>query len=211
MQSDSSSSQLSTNDDIMDHIFREASPYHQILVKEMLQALENVVQASLIRSIDSSTPVLDYYSRYVDARVVKNEVERLFSLATNVDMETGMRNAFSDGLEEVIDKYGELALGNIQDLVIEEEIPFTIAAETLRYIGNIESGSYTEGRRKLLEACLLRSRFMLVRDGAAVGLSYIDDSRSIPALQRAIEQEPHTDLKNDLVEVLNLLLGASTE
>ena len=139
------------------------------------------------------------------------EIRNLFSLATFISLEPGMSNSFSEGLEEVIEKYGEFALREIQELVIEEAIPFTIAAEALRYIGNIESIRFVSERRKLLENCLLQSRFMLVRDGAAAGLSYLDDPKSIPSLQRAIEQEPHSELKNDLIEVLSLLQDTSAE
>ena len=145
------------------------------------------------------------------SQFVKSVVNRLFSLARHMDIEPGMTNEFSDGLEEVIQKYGEQALGEIQSLILGEEIPFTIAGETLRYIGNIESTRFATERRELLEACLRESRFMLVRDGAAAGLSYIEDSRSVPALQHAIEQESHTDLKNDLIEVLSLLQSVPTE
>ena len=114
---------------------------------------------------------------------ISAEIRRLFSLATFITLEAGMTNDFSDGLEEVIEKlYGELAHSrNPEDivLIIEEAVPFTIAAETLRYIGNIESNRFIPERRNLLEACLLQSRFMLVRDGAAAGLSYIEDPKSI--------------------------------
>ncbi|MCY4020737.1 MAG: HEAT repeat domain-containing protein [Chloroflexi bacterium] len=139
------------------------------------------------------------------------EIRNLFSLATFITLEPGMTNSFSEGLEEAIEKYGELALREIQELVVGEVIPFTIAAEALRYIGNTESIRFVSKRRELLEVCLLQSRFMLVRDGAAAGLSYLDDPRSIPSLQRAIEREPHAELKNDLIEVLSLLQGTSAE
>ncbi len=203
-QSNSLSSLLLTESDMMEHIFREVLAYDQVRV-------ENTPLTFSVGTTDSLTSTQDYYSRHVDARSVKNEVERLFSLATFIDLEPGMTNDFSDGLAEVIEKRGEFALREIQELIIEEAVPFTIAAEALRYIGNIESIRYVSERRKLLENCLLQSRFMLVRDGAAAGLSYLDDPKSIPLLQRAVEREPHSELKNDLIEVLSLLQDTLAE
>ena len=132
-------------------------------------------------------------------------------MAKLVELESGMTNAFSERLEDVIETHGQSALEEIELQVLEERIPFTIAAEALRYIGNSESHRFAQGRRKLLETCLLNSRFMLVRDGAAAGISYIDDSKSIPCLIQAIEQEAHPELRNDLLEVLELLQGTSAE
>lgn len=209
--SDSWSTLPSTIDDIVESINREISVYQKVFVKEMLQVIENVIQASLIRSTDASTPVLDFLPRHVDAHSVKENVVRLFSLAKSVEFESGMTNAFSERLEELIETHGERALEAIQEHVLNERIPFTIAAEALRYIGNTESNKFADFRRKLLETCLLNSRFMLVRDGAAAGISYIDDSKSIPCLKQAIEQEAHPELRNDLLEVLELLQGTSAE
>ena len=203
-QSNSLSSMLLTDSDMRGQIFRGVLAYDQVRV-------ENTPLTFSVGSTDSFTPTRDYYSRHVYARLVKDEVERLFSLATFIDLEPGMTNDFSDGLAELIEKRGEFALREIREWVIEEAVPFTIAAEALRYIGNIESIVNVSERRKLLEDCLLQSRFMLVRDGAAAGLSYLDDPNSIPSLLRAIERESHSELKNDLIEVLSLLQDTSAE
>ncbi len=154
---------------------------------------------------NSTVPEFDHYTRIRDKRDLKNEALRLFSLATVVEMEAGMKNDFSIGLEALIGKNGSVALSVIEELIIEEKVPFTIAADALRYIGNYESVGFVAARRRMLEACLLESRFVLVRDGAAAGLSYLDDPRSIPALKTAIDKETYAELKEDLVEVLRLL------
>ncbi len=203
-QSNSLTSLLLTDSDMREQIFREVLVYDQVRV-------ENTPLTFSVGSTDSFTPTQDYYSKHVFARLVKDEVERLFSLATFIDLEPGMTNDFSDGLAELIEKHGEFALREIQELAFGEAVPFTIVAEALRYLGNIESANYAEERRKLLEVCLLKSKYMLVRDGAAVGLSYIEDKKSIPCLLRAIEQESHSELKNDLIEVLSLLQDTSAE
>ena len=192
-------------------IFRGLLTNQQILSKKMLLAMENTNITSFFGSTNLSIQLLDFHPRQFDAQSVKDKVERLFSLSTFLELESGMTNALSEGLEKVVETYGGSALEEIQELILEERIPFTIAAETLRYIGNTESNRYAEGRRKLLESCLLNSGFMLVRDGAAAGISYIDDSKSIPCLIQAIERESHAELKHDLLEVLELLQDTSAE
>ena len=178
-------------------------------VKEQFTSILNDIS----KRDESSFFILEFdtIQSLLTSRRIETEIRNLFAMAKHIDLDPGMANEFSEGLEEAILKYGELALREIQELVGGEAIPFTIAAEALRYIGNTESTRFASERRELLEACLLQSRFMLVRDGAAAGLSYLDDPRSIPSLQRAIEREPHAELKNDLIEVLSSLQGTSAE
>lgn len=146
-----------------------------------------------------------------DKQAVSAETRNLFSLGSEVTPETGITNEFSNGLAKIIVVNGDSALHVIEKLILQEETPLTIAAEALRYIGNIESREFVEERRRMIERCLLQSPFVLVRDGAAAGLSYINDPKSIPILQRAIEKEEHSELKEDLVTVLHLLQVAASE
>ena len=116
------------------------------------------------------------------------EIRNLFSLATFIALEPGMTNSFSEGLEEVIEKYGEPALRGIQDIILNEETKSAIAMEALQYIGRSDSETWKNERRKTLENCLLNSRSAWVRDGAGLGLASLDDPRSIPVLQAAISK-----------------------
>ena len=136
---------------------------------------------------------------------ISAEISRLFSLAENIEFEVGMENEFSISLERTIEVCGIPALLEIKKTILNEETSLTVAAETMRYIGNIESNTYRVERRELLETCLLNSRFVWVKDGAAVGLSYIDDPASIGVLKIAIEKEEYEDLKQDMILVLEQL------
>ena len=139
------------------------------------------------------------------------EIRNLFSLATFITLEPGMSNSFSEGLEEVIEKYGELALSEIQILILNGETKSGIAMEALQYVGNAESNTWHDARRLMLERCLLRSRSAWVRDGAGLGLASLDDPRSIPVLQEAILRETSRALKSDLNLVLNQLQATLQE
>ncbi len=133
------------------------------------------------------------------------EVHRLFSLATFIDLEPGMANEFSEGLEEAIEKYGELALGAVESLVLNKETKPSIAMEALQYIGYTDSEKWHDERRRTIERCLLRSPSAWIRDGAGLGLASLDDPKSIPALEKAILNETSGALKEDLTLVLHQL------
>lgn len=139
------------------------------------------------------------------AEKISAYVKRLFSMAENIEFEIGMTNEFSEALERAIEVIGVRILVEIEKIILNEETSLTVAAETMRYIGNIESHKYRAERRELLETCLSASRFIWVKDGAAVGLSYIDDPQSIPALKQAVQQEKHEELKEDMILVLKQL------
>ena len=139
------------------------------------------------------------------------EIRNLFSLATFISLEPGMSNSFSEGLEEVIEKYGEFALGEIQNIILNEETASSIALEALKYVGNSDSKVWHDERRAMLETCLKKSRSAWVRDGAGLGLSFLDDPLSIPELEKAIDRESSEALKEDLQLVLDQLQRTALE
>lgn len=139
------------------------------------------------------------------------EIKNLFSLATFISLEPGMTNSFSEGLEEAIEKYGELALREIQHIILSKETASSIALEALKYVGNSDSKVWHDERRSMLETCLRKSRSAWVRDGAGLGLSFLDDPRSIPELEKAIERESSEALKEDLQLVLDQLQRTALE
>ena len=153
----------------------------------------------------SSTSLSIRTSTAPDSRFISAEVDKLFTLAKFIDLEPGMANEFSEGLEEAIEKYGELALGAVESLILNEETKSSIAMEAMQYIGYTDSGKWHDERRRMLERCLRRSRSAWVRDGAGLGLASLDDPKSIPALEKAIRNETSGALKGDLILVLHQL------
>lgn len=149
--------------------------------------------------------VLDEILPEQSAQNISVFVKRLFSMAENITFEVGMTNDFSEALERAIEVMGVPILVEIKGIILNEESSLTVAAETMRYIGNIESPMYRAERRELLETCLLNSRFVWVRDGAGLGLASLDDPQSISALEIAIAKESNQELKEDLLQVLEQL------
>ena len=175
------------------------------------QLADNLNIQLFIHSTDVSTPVVDDLSVHLDASTAKNEVDRLFSLAMYIDLEPGMENDFSRGLEKLIARHGDPALSEIQSFILEERTKSSIAMEALQYIGRMDSNSWKTERRKLLEQCLLNSRSAWVRDGAGLGLASLDDPRSIGAVKTAIAKESSNSLRKDLESVLEQLEATRSE
>lgn len=164
-----------------------------------------------IHHLDSSTSLPDLATDLVISRSVKTKVQRLFSLVIFIDLEPGMTNEFSEGLEDVIERYGKQALCAIEDTILDENTKSSIAMEALRYIGYTNSEKWHDERRRTIERCLLRSPSAWVRDGAGLGLASLDDPKSIPALEKAILNETSGALKEDLTLVLHQLLDTLRE
>lgn len=197
--------------DIIERLFEKYIAHNPVFNSEMLEAIESIVIQLFTDSADISTPVVDDLSTHLDASTAKNEVDRLFSLAMYIDLEPGMENAFSRGLEKLIARHGDPALSEIQSFILEERTKSSIAMEALQYIGRMDSNRWKTERRKLLEQCLLRSRSAWVRDGAGLGLASLDDPRSIGAVKTAIAKESSNSLKKDLKSVLEQLEATRSE
>ena len=158
-----------------------------------------------VRVITSLAALFKDVAREHQSRKIAEEINNLFSLATFLDLEPGMINEFSEGLEESIERHGEEALSAIEDLILGEKTKSSIAMEALQYVGNTDSKEWDNERRIMLERCLLNSRSAWVRDGAGLGLASLDDTRSIPVLKVAISKETSKALKGDLTLVLDQL------
>ncbi len=201
----SSTSYRFQKSDILETYFERYIVHNQVITSEMLEAIEGGVTRLLTGLAENSSSVVGDFSKHLAASTAKNEVVRLFALATFIDLEPGMTNEFQEGLEEAIDNYGELALKAVESLVLNEESKSAIAMEAMQYIGYTDSEKWLDERRRMLERCLDRSRSAWVRDGAGLGLASLDDPRSIPALEKAILNETSGALKEDLKMVLNQL------
>ncbi len=207
----SSTSMWFADSKILGRLFQQHIDYYQVIITEMLQAIDSGVIRSFIGSADFSTPVFDNFSEYLDASTAKNEVDRLFSLATFIDLEPGTRNGFSEGIELVIERHGGVALDALKDIILNEETASSIAMEALKYVGNTDSIVWHNERRLMLETCLLESSSAWVRDGAGLGLSFLGDVRSISTLEQAIKQETSQALKADLSQILYRLKKSTSE
>lgn len=136
-----------------------------------------------------------------EMRCLRHGLERLFSEAAEESFIDGMQSTFSAQLIASIQKHGDAAMNQIILMVEDDEIAPEVLAETLRWFGHMENGPGYSRRRWLLEQCLTAPN-VTVRDGAILGLSFLEDPRSIPALERAYQHEEHDILRVDIRQVI---------
>lgn len=132
---------------------------------------------------------------------IQTELARIFSEATEEMFEDGFESRFSKQLVTMISAYGDMVMNQIIQLAEDRRIPPTILAETLRWLGHMGDGASFVRRRWLLEWSL-RHPSVVVRDGAILGLSFLEDPRTIPALERAYAAEEHEMLRIDMSQII---------
>lgn len=147
----------------------------------------------------SEEKITHYHLYYLYNRIIV-----LFNSNTELYFEDGVENTFSKELYEIISHYGTQAINFIWDLIINEKIFDEIASEALRWLGLIEDPMTYEYRFWLMVKSLKCSSY-IVRDGAVVGLSYLNDARSITYLKTALQTEIYPELRNDMNQVLKQL------
>lgn len=132
---------------------------------------------------------------------IDREIETLFEAAKEQYFEDGIESEFSRQLVHLVKKYGNDAVEGIGDLIINERVNPEIASEALRWLGHMDDPVAYHHRLHLLERSLYGSAAW-VRDGAALGLAFLDDPHAIPYLKQAISRERCTELRKDMEQVL---------
>jgi HEAT repeat protein len=132
---------------------------------------------------------------------LNQRVFALFGAAKEQNFEDGMESEFSKGLLELVKECGADTIEALAPLIIEEKVNPEVASEALRWLGQIEHPVSYRARLWLLERGL-RCSSARVRDGAALGLAFLDDPHAIPYLQQAIQQEHVSELRADMEQVL---------
>lgn len=148
-------------------------------------------------SLSSTTP-------FSPPKEIGQRIEELFASSVGTLFEDGMESEFSRELSALIQS-DEANIEVIANLVIGGSTDSEVASEALRWIGRVEHRRSYQRRRWLLERAL-RHPSARVRDGALLGLAFMDDPHSIPYLQRAIGGEPVIQLCVNMQQVLSQLL-----
>jgi len=132
------------------------------------------------------------------------QVQLAFHAAAEEDFEAGLESRFSRRLAFLLARYGPAAIMPIGHMIASERTSDQVKWEALRVLGQVDSPSTHDQRRRILQRTLLDpSRW--VRDGAALGLSWMEDPAAIPALEKAIDQEPTEELRRNLTVLLRHL------
>jgi len=151
-------------------------------------------------SVESST------SKPADAGLLDKQANSIFAGAKEEIFEDGMESNFSRNLSEFIVSFGHSAMETIISIILSEQTNNEVASETYRILGRLTHKTTYRDRLWLLERGLY-SASARVRDGAILGLAFLNDPIAIAPLKSAIEREQISELRHDMEQVLTQLEG----
>ena len=118
------------------------------------------------------------------------KLRELFRNVNGEVFEDGMTSSFSAALRGIVSEYGDAAVEQLAEMVLARDAPVDVAEEALRQVGHIKDAATHNTRLSLLERAL-ESPELRIRDGAAIGIDYMEDPRAVPSLERALERETY--------------------
>jgi hypothetical protein len=145
-------------------------------------------------------------------KFVENMIDSIFAAADDQAFEDEMESTFSRELVSAIEKYGDLAMSEVNYLITYGKVNSEVAGEALRWLARVNNPS-THGWRLWLLEKSLSSKSPVVRDSAALGLLSMCDANAIPHIREAIERETIAELRDDLqgaLRELEVSLDAAT-
>lgn len=118
----------------------------------------------------------------------------------------GFESFFGQQLEQFVLERGQLGVLIIAALIMRNELNEEYVSEAMRWMGWITDENSYRARYGLLVRNL-NHKNARVRDSAALGLSSLGDISAIPYVEAAIENEQVPELKQDMQQVLDYLVG----
>lgn len=132
------------------------------------------------------------------------QAQEIFAAGKYDDFEDGFESKFSRALQVFVRRNGFVAVAALQNLILLPETNLAVSAEALRWLGQIEQPSSYSARMSLLMRSLSHPSGR-VRDGAVLGLSSLDDPKSLTFLRGAIKEEPIQELRDDMIQLQHQL------
>lgn len=144
---------------------------------------------------------------------LEGRIAKIYKNGTKEIFEDGMESEFSLSIEKIIREERVKVLIILMNYVNNPDINLEVFSEGLIWIGRTDEEDELGikiYRKIFLEYCLLKSISTRVKDAAGLGLAYINDPTSIPALKIAVNKEPEIvsgpSLKVLLQQVLDQLI-----
>lgn len=174
----------------------------------VLSGLDIVQLINQVASTDSQTKTLLFTINKVfeeDVFIdVLEQITALFRGGREELFEDGVESGFSRRLVELIITHGSSAMREVSNIILNGKANDEVSSEALRWLGHIDHTASYQYRLSLLKRAL-RSPSARVRDGALLGLSYLDDPDALDDLQLAIQKENVKELRKDMEQVLGQL------
>ena len=128
-------------------------------------------------------------------------VEAAFRAACHEAFEDGTESEFSRHLASLVKGHGDWALDAVRRLITSRPIDVEVVSEALRALGEMQDGRTYRRRLRLLLQCL-HSPSLWIRDGATIGLAWMDDPTTIPSLRQAAEREQVEEIRRNIEAII---------
>ncbi len=168
--------------------------------KQALPELSSATATYCIQPSESSTVQM----LEIEPELLNEGLRELFACARDEVFEDGMESSFSIGLVAFVRSYGEQAIKSLAGYLQNKTVNIETTAEALRWIGAMHD-PITFRYRMWLLSLLLSSQSLRVRDGALLGLAYMDSTKTISVLEKAAVTESCEDLRRDIKYLLEHL------
>ena len=181
------------------------------LVENLFEKVQHKAKYQ-IREINAGT--LNYHSKsaesstteFIDIGFLEQQARSIFFRAKEEVFEDGMESDFSQSLLSFIRSFGHSAMEVIIPIMRSEQTNTEIASEAFRILGRLNNKTTYRERLWLLERGLY-SVSARVRDGAVLGLAFLNDPLVVAPLKAAIDRERIPELRKDMEQVLAQLEG----
>lgn len=171
---------------------------------ELLKPFSGIFEAQGPNERASLSPESSLGTAADQSQMSMRRIKGIFAAGESEIFEAGMESKFSEGLVETVKQYGQYAMNAIAELIPGDNTEPEVAAEALCVLGDLDDAT-TYGSRSSLLIESLESKSSRVREGAILGLSCLQDPRSIPLLKEARENEPYGFLRQYIKQVLQIL------
>lgn len=136
---------------------------------------------------------------------VRQSIAELIRSTVERPITDGYKIRVVDEVLWYVRRYNNLALGALVELISNGYIGSELAGDILKWIGEMDERASCRKRREFLENILLTTESIPIRDGANLGLAFLDDPDSVPAFRKVIERERSTEMRDLLKGTLRQL------
>ena len=161
-----------------------------------------------LRPMDTATEFASINKSVFDASepnpVVMKQLDQLIAAAHDEFFEVGIESRFSRDLQHLFRLDSPVVLQYLRTKLKENYTNSEVLAEILRWASHQEASSIRALVIDLLLAGLCHMS-SLVRDEAALGLAYLDQTAALARLPEALERETVSELREDLTKLIRSL------
>lgn len=129
-------------------------------------------------------------------------ISGIFERAEDVYFEADVNSRLTQELDQAFSTFGAAIFIPLALLTIHGKTG--VVSEVLRWVGQLEDEKTIECRREVLLVGLSRQA-TIVRDGAVLGITSMDDPFFIAPLKATLKQEASEQLREDILQVLQQL------